>query len=205
MRLISTGTDPCRLLKLTSNTVSLFSIPISGGKHPVRLSLINISSFKVFPIFPMLPGMQPPRLLLASTRTDTGELPRFSGIPNLNLLSLRKTASKSLSKIFLGTPPSNSLNRRSKNFKEGNESTTVGNPPTNRLLLKSSSKRSFIFLKLSGTTPQNLFELMCKRARSVSKPSSSGRYPAMSAWLRSMPATTLTEALKGEGAQKTPP
>ncbi|KAL7136969.1 hypothetical protein ABFS83_10G064000 [Erythranthe nasuta] len=153
----------------------------------------------------MLPGIQPPRLLFARTKTDTGELPKFSGMPNWNLLSLRKMASKSLSNTCDGTPPSNSLNRRSKNFREGNESTTVGNPPTNRLLLKSSSKRSFNFLKLWGTIPQNRFELMWKSARSVSKPSSSGRKPAISAWLRSMPATTLTEGLVVAGAQNTPP
>lgn len=204
MRLIPAGSGPCRLLKLTSNTVNRFSIPICGGKHPVRLSFIRISSFSVFPIFPILPGMQPPRLLFASTSTETGEFPRFSGMPNRNRLSLRKMASKSLSKIFVGTPPSNSLNRRSRNFSAGSERTTVGNPPTNRLLLRSSSKRSFSFLKLSGTTPQNRLELMWKRARSVSRPSSSGKYPAISAWLRSIPATTVAEEFEREAEQKTP-
>lgn len=191
IRLISDGKGPWRLLKLTSNTVRFLSIPTCGGKQPVKLSFIKISSFKVFPILPMLPGMQPPRLLLANTKTDTGEFPRFSGMPNRNLLSLRKIASKSLSKSLFGTGPSNSLNLKSKNFNEGNDSTTSGKLPTKRLLLRSSSKRTFNFLKLSGTTPQNRFELMWKSARSVNKPSLSGRYPAMSPWLRSIPATTL--------------
>lgn len=205
MRLISAGSGPCRLLKLTSNTVSSLSNPICGGKHPVRLSFIKISSFNVFPIFPMLPGMQPPRLLFARTSTETGEFPRFSGMPNRNLLSFKNNASNSLSNSCDGTPPSNSLNRRSKNFNDGSHSTTFGNPPANRLLLTSSSKSSFNFLKLSGMTPQNLLELMWKRARSVSSPSSSGRYPAISPWLRSMPATTLAVELDNEAAQKTPP
>lgn len=175
IRLISAGSGPCRSLKLTSNTVSSFNNPISGGKHPVKLSFIKISSFKVFPILPMLLGMHPPRLLFARTRTETGEFPKFFGIPNRNRLLFKKMASKSLSKIWVGTGPSNSLNLRSKNFKVGNESTTLGKPPTNLLLLKSSSKRSFNLLKLLGTTPQNLLVLMWNRARSVSRPSSSGR------------------------------
>lgn len=171
----------------------------------MRLSFISISSFNVLPIFPMLAGMHPPRSLLANTRTETGELPKLSGMPKRNLLSLRNKASKSLSKIFEGTGPSKSLNLRSKNFNEGNERTTFGNPPTNLLLLKSSSLRSFKWLKVFGTTPQKRFELRWKRTRSVRRPSSGTNEPAMSAWLRSIPATTLIEGSVKDGAQNTPP
>lgn len=52
--------------------------------------------------------------------------------------------------------------------------------------------------------PQNRLELMWNRARSLRSPSSSGKYPAMSPWLRSMPATTVTFESFKEGAQKTP-
>jgi hypothetical protein len=124
------GNEPCKWLKLTSNTVSFLRSPISGGKHPVRLSFKRIISFIVFPIFPILPGIHPPRLLFANTNTETGELPRFSGMPNLNLLSLRKTASRSLSKSWEGTGPSKSLKRRSKYLSVGNDKTTLGNLPT---------------------------------------------------------------------------
>lgn len=108
----------------------------------------------------MLPGMHPPKLLLAKTRTDTGELPRFSGIPNRNRLSFKKIASSFLSNSLSGTGPSNSLNLKSKNFNDGNDNTTTGNPPAKRLLLRSSSKRSFSLAKDFGTMPQNLFELI---------------------------------------------
>lgn len=105
----------------------------------MRLSFRRMISLRVLPIFPILPGKQPPRSLLAKTSTETGELPRFSGMPNLNLLSLRNMASRSLSKSWEGTGPSNSLNRRSKNLRAGKDSSTLGKLPTKRLLLRSSS------------------------------------------------------------------
>lgn len=169
------GRDPCSRLKLTSNTVTFLSIPIVGGKHPVRLSFNRIISFNVFPILPILAGMQPPRSLLANTSTETGEFPRFSGIPKRNLLSFKKMASRSLSKSFVGTPPSNSLNRRSRYLSRGRERTTSGNFPTKRLLLISSSNKSFKRRKVVGMTPQKRLELRWKTARSVSRPSSVGR------------------------------
>lgn len=136
---------------------------------------MRMISFNVFPIFPMLPGIQPPRSLLANTNTETGEFPRFSGIPNWNLLSLRKMASRSLSNSFDGTEPSNSLNRRSKYLSFGRERNNLGNLPTKRLLLRSTSYSSFRRRKVEGTTPQNLLELIWKIARSVSLPISGGR------------------------------
>nr|GMC77607.1 hypothetical protein LSAT_8X69640 [Ipomoea batatas] len=53
-----------------------------------------MSWFNVFPILAILAGIHPPRSLLAKTRTETGELPRFSGIPKRNRLSLRNKASR---------------------------------------------------------------------------------------------------------------
>lgn len=198
------GSGPWRRLKLTSKTVICFSNFTCGGRHPVRLSFSRMISFRVLPISPMLLGMHPPRLLFASTSTDTGDLPRFSGMPNLSLLSFRKMASRSLSKSLEGTPPSNSLNRRSKYLRDGNLRITSGNWPTKRLLLRSSSHSSFMWRNVEGTLPQKRLELRWKRARYLKRPSSRGKYPAMSAWLRSMPATTRREELDGEGAQKTP-
>ncbi|KAF8097447.1 hypothetical protein N665_0289s0034 [Sinapis alba] len=104
--------------------------------------------------------------------TETGESPRLSGNSNRNRLWLMKIASRSLLKSSLGTGPSNSLNRRSRNFNDGNWRITVGNLPANRLLLRSSSKRSLSRLNRCGTVPQNRFELTWNRARSVNKPSS---------------------------------
>lgn len=153
----------------------------------------------------MLPGIHPPKLLFAKTKTETGELPRFSGIPNWNLLSFKKIASRGLSKSFVGTDPSNSLNRRSRNLSEGKDNTTFGKPPTKRLLLRSSSKRSFNLLKDLGTVPQNRLELMWKTASSVKRPSLLGRKPAISAWFRSMLATTRIEGFDKEAVQNTPP
>ncbi|GER42054.1 Ig kappa chain V-VI region NQ2-6.1 [Striga asiatica] len=195
IRRISPGSDPRSLLKLTSNTVNSVRFPICGVRQSVRLSFIRISSFKVPPIFPMLAGIHPPKLLFARTKTETGELPRLAGRLNRN---------RSLLKTSGGTGPSNSLNRRSRNFRDVMFSTTDGKPPTNRLLLRSSSKRSRSLPKVLGTTPQNLLELRWNKARSVSRPISGGREPAMSAWLRSMPATTVSDSFAGEGAQKIP-
>lgn len=133
------GNDPWSWLKLTSNTSTFFKSPIWGGKQPVRLLFKRMISFKVLAILPILPGIQPPRSLFANTKTETGEFPRFFGIPNLNLLSFKNIASKSLSNSLEGTGPSNSLKRRSKYLSEGKERTTLGKFPTNLLLLMSSS------------------------------------------------------------------
>ncbi|GER34258.1 ubiquitin carboxyl-terminal hydrolase [Striga asiatica] len=53
-----------------------------------------------------------------------------------------KSASSFRSNRPEGTAPWNWLNRISRNFSEGRESKTSGNPPENKLLLKSSSYRS---------------------------------------------------------------
>ncbi|KAJ6857811.1 hypothetical protein NC651_039287 [Populus alba x Populus x berolinensis] len=148
---------------------------IWGGKHPVRLSFMRMISFRVLPIFPMLSGTHPPRLLFARTRTEIGEFPRFSGMPNRKLLSFKKITSRGLPKSWEGTKPSNSLKRKSRYLREGKESTTLENLPTNRLLLRSSSWSSFILRKLLGTTPQNLLELIWRITKSVIRPSSVGR------------------------------
>lgn len=58
--------------------------------------------------------------------------------------------------------------------------------------------------RLFGMIPQNRLELRWKSAASVKSPNSGGRYPAISAWLRSMPATTLKLGSSNAGAQKTP-
>lgn len=87
----------------------------------------------------MLLGMQPPSLLFAKTTTETGELPRLSGMLELNRLSFKNSASRSLSNSLEGRDPSKSLNRRSRYFNEGMLRTTMGKGPTNLLLLKSNS------------------------------------------------------------------
>ena len=130
---------PLNVFELISNTVTFASCPISAGRHPVNLLLENTTSFKVLTIFPMLLGMQPSRWLLATTRTDTGELPRFSGMVDVNLLSFKNKASSSLLKSSGGNFPSKSLNLRSRYLRSGISRTTSGNDPTKRLLLTSSS------------------------------------------------------------------
>lgn len=142
------GKDPTNLLKLTSNTVKFFSFPISGGRQAVRLLLSTMISFRVPAILPMLEGKHPLKLLLANTATDTGEFPRLVGISKWNLLLFTNMASRSLSKSWEGSPPSNSLNLMSKYFNEGSDRTTLGNSPTNLLLLISSSNNSLSLLKL---------------------------------------------------------
>lgn len=122
-----------------------------------------------------LAGKHPWNLLFATTITDTGEFPKLSGSSKWNRLLLIKIASRSLSNSSLGTVPSNSLNLRSKNFNFGSRSTTAGNFPAKRLLLRSSSNISLSLSNLWGTVPQNLLVLMWRRARSVKRPSSSGR------------------------------
>ncbi|TYG59662.1 hypothetical protein ES288_D07G004800v1 [Gossypium darwinii] len=120
----------------------------------------------------------PNLLRQTKTITETGELPKLS-------------ASKSLSKSSLGTVPSNSLNLKSKNLSKGSLRITSGNLPANRLLLRSNSNISFNFINLCGTVPQNRFD----------NPSSSGKYPAISPWFKSIPATVLILLLSSAGAQ----
>ncbi|KAF8064728.1 hypothetical protein N665_1170s0007 [Sinapis alba] len=69
----------------------------------------------------------------------------------------------------------------------------MGNEPTKRLLLTSNSYINVSFDKLFGITPQNLLELI-----------SGGKYPAISAWFRSIPATTIMLWSSSAGAQNTP-
>jgi hypothetical protein len=198
------GKMPVNEFELTSNTAAFPSMPISVGKHPPSLLFVKTISFKVFPILPMVCGMQPVNLLLAKTATETGEFPRVSGIVDVNRLSFKNKASRSLLKSSGGNSPSKSLYLRSRYLSAGIDRTTGGNGPTNRLLLTSSSWRSLSLEKLFGMIPQKRFELMWKRARSVIRPNSTGRYPAMSARLISTPATTLIVGSSKAGAQKTP-
>lgn len=109
-----TGNDPTKLLELTSNTFKFDNNPISSGKQPVRLLFIKINSFNVLAILPMLFGIQPVKLLLANTITETGELPRFSGMLFENRLLFTNKASRCTSKTFGGKGPSKSLKRRSR-------------------------------------------------------------------------------------------
>lgn len=200
---ILSGKGPINSLKLTSKTVKFLSIPISSGKQDLKPLFMRMISSRP-DMLPRLEGTHPWNLLLARTITETGELPKLSGMLNLKRLWLMKMASKSLSKSSFGTVPSNSLNLRSKNLSLGSFRTTSGNLPANRLLLRSSSNSIFKFMNLCGTVPQKRLELMWNNARSVSKPSSSGKYPAISPWFRSMPATVLIFLLSGAAAQKTP-
>lgn len=109
------GSGPKSSLKLTSSTVKFCSNPISEGMQDLNPLFIKIISLRL-DMFPMLDGTHPWNLLLATTMTDTGELPKLSGRSNLNLLWLMKIASSGLSNSSLGTVPSNSLNLRSKNL-----------------------------------------------------------------------------------------
>jgi hypothetical protein len=133
------GKIPVNVLEAMSKTVTFPSKPISAGKHPVRSLFRKTISFNVPAIFPMLLGMQPLRLLLATTTTEAGEFPRVSGMVDVNRLLFKNRASKSLLKSSGGSSPSKSLNLRSRYFRFGIPMTTVGNRPTNRLLLTSSS------------------------------------------------------------------
>ncbi|KAM1862648.1 hypothetical protein ACFX14_003080 [Malus domestica] len=89
-------------------------------------------------------------------------------------------ASKSLSNSSFITVPLNLLNLRSKNLSFGSWRNTRGNFSAKRLLLKSRLNSSLRRLNLWGTVPQNLLESMWNYARSVSNPSSSGKYLVMS-------------------------
>ncbi|PON33203.1 hypothetical protein TorRG33x02_355360 [Trema orientale] len=158
----------------------------------------------MFGIAPMDRGIQPLNMLLAKVTTETVEFPNVSGILDLNRLLFKKMASNFFSKSSGGNSPSKSLYRRSRYLTSGHSRTTLGNAPTNRLLLTSNSCINLSLLKLSGIMPQNRLEFRWKRATSVIRPSSTGRWPAMSAWLRSTPATTLSFGSSSAGAQKTP-
>jgi len=136
--------------------------------------------------------------------TEALDFPIVSGMTDVKRLLFKKIASRSFSKSSGGKGPSKSLNLRSKYFKFGHLRTAEGKGPTKRLLLISYSCTSVRFIKLSGMTPQNLLELMWKSAISPKCPNSSGRFPAMSAWLRSMPATTCKVGSSRAGAQYTP-
>lgn len=169
---------------------------------PMSLFMKMISS--KFDMFPMLLGMQPLKPLLANTTTDAEDFPIVSGIVEVKRLLFTNKASMGFSKSSGGNGPSNSLYLRSRYLKFGSRKTTFGNGPTNRLLLTSNSLISVRLLMVSGMTPQNLFELMWNKATSVKRPSSDGRLPAMSPWLRSTPATTVAVGSSKAGAQNTP-
>lgn len=198
------GNAPVNVFEETSRTVSFPSFPISDGKQPERLLFKNIISFNVLAIFPMLHGMQPVRLLLATTTTEAGDEPRVSGMVDVNLLLFKNKASSSFRKSPSGNLPSKLLYRRSRYLSEGNDKTTVGNEPTNRLLLTSSSYRRANLEKLLGIMPQKRLELIWNNEISVNRPNSTGRKPAMSSWLRSIPATTVCLGTSRASAQKTP-
>nr|GMD72120.1 myosin-6 isoform X2 [Ipomoea batatas] len=66
----------------------------------------------------------------------------------------------------------------------------LGEPVVTHVQLKQPLQ----ILEFLRDRPANQFELMWKTARSASRPSSSGRNPAMSPWLRSMLSTAAKEA-----------
>ncbi|KAI3721633.1 hypothetical protein L2E82_32650 [Cichorium intybus] len=103
--------------------------------------------------FAMLRGTHPPKLLFAKTTTEAVLYPEFEGITDVNRLSLMKIASRFLLKSTDDNAPSNSLKRRSRNLRLGRDLTTEGKGPTNRLLLRSSSKRRLRFDKVKGRIP----------------------------------------------------
>lgn len=116
-------------------------------------------------------------LLFENVTTDALDLPRVSGIEDAKRLLFKNNASMSFSKSSGGRGPSKLLYLMSRYFRFGHERTTEGNSPTRRLLLRSNSYMRVRFLKLSGMTPQNLLELTWKRAMSVKRPNSTGKYP----------------------------
>lgn len=136
---IDSGSEPTSLLELTSKTVNWFINPISDGKQPVNPIFVRIISSRFPAIFVKLEGKQLLKLLFANTMTETGDLPKFLGMDDWNLLLLMKSASRFLSKSLEGILPLNSLYLISRNLSEGRESTTEGNLPLNWLLLTSSS------------------------------------------------------------------
>lgn len=154
------GRTPDKELKLASSTVSSLNDPSSAGRQPVKPLLDRMISFKVDFILPMVFGMEPSNLLLAKTKTETVELPKFSGMLESNRLLFKNKASRSLSKSLDGNGPSKLLNRRSRYLRAGKSRTTEGNRPTSRLLLTSSSRRRVRLERLEGRTPQNRLEFM---------------------------------------------
>ncbi|RDX77217.1 hypothetical protein CR513_42694, partial [Mucuna pruriens] len=170
------------------------NVPISSGKQPPRPLPDNTISFMCF-IFPIVLGMQPVSLLLAKVTTEALDFPIVSGIVDVKRLLFKKIASRSFSNSCGGKGPSKSLYLISKYLRFGHWRTIEGKGPTKRLLLISNSCISEKFIKASGTTPQNLLELIWKSAISVKLANSCGRRPAMSALLRSIPATTFNEGL----------
>ena len=151
---------PVNELECAENTVALPSIPISFGKQPPKSLFEKTISFKVFPILPMLFGMHPVNLLLAKTTTEAVDSPRVSGICPVNRLLFTNRASSSFSNTSSGRLPSKSLNLMSKYLRAGNDRTTLGKAPTNRLLLTSNSCMRSSLEKLLGMIPQNRFELI---------------------------------------------
>jgi len=198
------GRTPEKELKLASSTVTSLNDPISAGRDPIKPLLDRMISFKVDFIFPMVFGMKPSNLLLAKTKMETVELPKFSGMLASNRLLFKNKASRSLSKSLGGSDPSKLLNRRSRYLRAGKSRTTKGNWPTSQLLLTSSSWRRVRLERLEGRTPQNRLELMWRMAVSLRRPISIGIYPARSAPLKSTLATTRTEGSSREGAQTMP-
>jgi len=154
----STGRSPINLLLLISITFVPFNRVISSGKQPERALFERRTSSNVFPILPMLLGMHPMNLLLEITITEAGEFPKFSGMVEWNRLWFTKIASRCLLNNSGGNGPSKSLNLMSRYLRSGNLNTTWGKDPTNRLLLRSSSKRIVSLEMLLGMTPQNLLE-----------------------------------------------
>lgn len=116
---IVSGNSPTRSLPLTSKTVTFFSAPMSGGKHPVSPEFVMMIWLRVFDMFDMLEGRQLLRLLFAMTITETGELPMFGGRLKLKLLLLMNKASSFKSNTLAGTLPWYMLKRMSRNLREG--------------------------------------------------------------------------------------
>lgn len=152
------GNGPIIRFRLKSSTVKFFSFPISRGKHDERPLFLRISSCRFLVILPKLIGTHPSSLLLAITRTETGESPILSGSDEENLLLFRRIASNSFSNSLFGSLPSNSLYRMSRYFRVGNSRRRSGNLPEKWLLLRSISKSNFKFKKLCGIVPQKRFE-----------------------------------------------
>uniref|UniRef100_A0A8R7PBU9 Uncharacterized protein n=1 Tax=Triticum urartu TaxID=4572 RepID=A0A8R7PBU9_TRIUA len=201
---MDSGSVPWSWLKLTSSTVSSRSHPISGGMQDRMPELSMTSSLSVAPMRPTLAGMQPRRRRLASTMTEAGELPKFSGSSKSKWLSLMKSASIFLSKMAGGTGPHRLLNLMSTYLTLGRQRMCCGKPPERRLLLTSSSWRRESLGSESGSPPAKRLELRWRTARSVRWPSSNGSVPARSPWLRSTPATARAHGSSRDGAQKTP-
>ncbi|KAK6919098.1 hypothetical protein RJ641_017520, partial [Dillenia turbinata] len=161
--------------------------PTSGGKHPDKLVLIRRSSCKVSAKFAILGGRQPPNLLLANTTTEALPLPKFGGITEVKSKELRRQWPFKLieAKIKIVQCRKRKHNGRKRAYKS---------IVTNIKLVE----------KVIGRIPQKRLLFRWMSARSVRRPSSSGRKPAMLAKLRSMPATTCTFGSSRDGAQYTP-